>query len=136
TIFAHARGEITMNRSRFLILGGVSLLVGAAFSLYVYSKLDAKSAEPAVTAIVAAKDLRIGSRLETADISVVRVPPGILPADAPQFPQDVIGHGVIVPIWKGQFIVSGQLAGESADSGLPSLIPAGMRNGWGAPLMM
>ena len=116
-----------MNRSRFLILGGVSLLVGAAFSLYVYGKLDAKSAEPAVTAIVAAKDLRIGSRLETADISVVRVPAGIFPPDAPQFPQDVIGHGVIVPIWKGQFIVSGQLAGESADRGLPSLIPSGMR---------
>ena len=34
---------------------------------------------------------------------------------------------MIVPIAKGQFIVSGQLAGENAGSGLPSLIPTGMR---------
>jgi len=39
----------------------------------------------------------------------------------------VLGHGVIVPISKGEFILPNRLAGENAGSGLPSLIPPGMR---------
>jgi pilus assembly protein CpaB len=34
---------------------------------------------------------------------------------------------VILPIAKGEFLLSGKLAGENAGSGLPSLIPPGMR---------
>ena len=116
-----------MNRSRFLALGGVSLFVGALFSFYVYSNLEAKSSQPMLNTIVAAKDLQIGTRLERADIQIVRVPTSIIPPDSHQRPEDVVGRGVIVPIAKGQFIVSGQLAGENAGSGLPSLIPSGMR---------
>ena len=116
-----------MNRSRFFALAGVSLLVGAVFSFYVYSKLEAKSSQPMVNAIVAAKDLQIGTRLERSDIKIVRVPPSILPPDSRPRPEDVVGRGVVVPIANGQFIVSGQLAGENAGAGLPSLIPSGMR---------
>jgi pilus assembly protein CpaB len=39
----------------------------------------------------------------------------------------VLGHGVIVPISKGEFILPNRLAGENAGAGLPSLIPPGMR---------
>ncbi len=39
----------------------------------------------------------------------------------------MLGHGVIVPISKGEFILPNRLAGEHAGSGLPSLIPPGMR---------
>jgi len=116
-----------MNRSRFLTLGGVSLSVGAVFSFYVYNTLEARFSQPMVNAIVASKDLQIGTRLEIADIKTVRVPPSILPPDSRQHPDDIVGRGVIVPIAMGQFIVSGQLAGENAGSGLPSLIPPGMR---------
>lgn len=116
-----------MNRSRFLALGGVSLFVGAVFSFYVYRDLETKSSQPMLTAIVAAKDLQMGTRLERADIKFVRVPPNIIPPDSRQRPEEIIGRGVLVPIAMGQFIVSGQLAGENAGSGLPSLIPPGMR---------
>jgi pilus assembly protein CpaB len=116
-----------MNRSRFVVLGGVSLFVGAVFSFYVYDILEAKTSQPMLNAIVAAKDLQIGTRLERADIKIVPVPVTALPPDSRQRPEDVVGQGVIVPIEKGQFIVTGQLAGENAGSGLPSLIPPGMR---------
>ena len=117
-----------MNRSRFLVLGGISLLVGVIFSFYVYRYIDARlSSEPMVSAIVAARDLRVGAPLEKEDVNIVRVPFGVLPPDSRQNPEDVIGRGVIVPVEKGQFIVAGQLAGENAGSGLPSLIPPGMR---------
>jgi len=39
----------------------------------------------------------------------------------------VIGHGVIIPISRGEFILPNRLAGENAGSGLPALIPPGMR---------
>jgi pilus assembly protein CpaB len=39
----------------------------------------------------------------------------------------VIGHGVIEPISKGEFILPTRLAGENAGNSLPSLIPPGMR---------
>jgi pilus assembly protein CpaB len=113
-----------MNRSRFLLLGGVSLLVGAVFSFHVYHILEAKFSQSMVNAMVAAKDLPIGTRLERADIKIVPVPATLLPPDSPQTPDDIVGRGVIVPIEKGQFIVAGQLA---PGSGLESLIPAGMR---------
>jgi pilus assembly protein CpaB len=38
-----------------------------------------------------------------------------------------LGHGVVVPIAKGEFILPSKLAGEEAGAGLPSLIPNGMR---------
>jgi pilus assembly protein CpaB len=116
-----------MNRSRFLALGGVSLLVGSVFSFYVYGTLQARYSQPMVTAIVAAKDLQVGESLERGDINLVRVPPEVIPPDSRQNPEDAVGRGVIVPISKGQFIVTGQLAGEHVGAGLPSLIPAGMR---------
>jgi len=39
----------------------------------------------------------------------------------------VVGRGVILPIAKSEFITTSKLAGENAGSGLPALIPPGMR---------
>ena len=39
----------------------------------------------------------------------------------------MLGRGVIIPISKGEFILPSKLAPENAGSGLPSLIPPGMR---------
>jgi pilus assembly protein CpaB len=38
-----------------------------------------------------------------------------------------LGRGVIIPISRGEFILPNKLAPENAGSGLPSLIPPGMR---------
>jgi pilus assembly protein CpaB len=77
--------------------------------------------------MVAANDLQVGARVEQRDIKVIKIPAGDLPPGAPRKKTDVIGHGVIVPISKGEFILPNRLAGENAGSGLPSLIPPGMR---------
>jgi pilus assembly protein CpaB len=80
-----------------------------------------------VDVIVAADDLQVGARVEEHDIKVIKIPGADLPPGAPRKRADVIGHGVIVPISKGEFILPNRLAGENAGSGLPSLIPPGMR---------
>lgn len=77
--------------------------------------------------IVAANELQVGARVEERDIKIIKIPRGDLPAGAPRRKADVVGHGVILPISKGEFILPNRLAGENAGAGLPALIPPGMR---------
>jgi pilus assembly protein CpaB len=65
--------------------------------------------------------------VEEHDIKVIRVTGSDVPPGAPRKRSDVIGHGVIEPISKGEFILPTRLAGENAGNSLPSLIPPGMR---------
>ena len=118
-----------MTRTRMLMIGALALALGFIASVYVYKNLQAKNgpADSGIEVIVAADDLQVGARVEERDIKVIRIPTADLPPGAPRKRSDVIGHGVIVPISKGEFILPNRLAGENAGSGLPSLIPPGMR---------
>jgi pilus assembly protein CpaB len=119
-----------MNRTRLLMIGVLALALGLVSSVIVYRNLQVKTganAEPGIDVIVAGDDLQVGSRVEEHDIKIIRIPLSDLPAGAPRKRSDVLGHGVILPITKGDFILPTKLAGENAGSGLPSLIPPGMR---------
>ncbi len=119
-----------MNRTRLLLIGALALALGFVVSMLVYKNLQIRSGalnEPGVEVIVAADDLQVGARVEPHDIKVIRVAASDLPPGAPRRKADVLGHGVIIPISKGEFILSNKLAGENAGAGLPALIPPGMR---------
>jgi len=119
-----------MNRTRLLMIGVLALALGFFASVYVYKNLQSRtggSSEPGVEVIVAADDLQVGAKVEEHDIKVIKIPKDDLPPGAPRRRADVLGHGVIVPISKGEFILPNRLAGENAGAGLPSLIPPGMR---------
>ncbi len=119
-----------MNRTRLLMIGALALALGFVASVYVYRNLQSKNGsgyESGVDVIVAADDLQVGARVEEHDIKIIKIPAADLPPGAPRRRSDVLGHGVIVPISKGEFILPNRLAGENAGSGLPSLIPPGMR---------
>jgi pilus assembly protein CpaB len=119
-----------MNRTRLLMIGAVALALGAFVSLLVYKNLQGRgpvSAEPGVDVVVAADDIQVGARLEEHDVRLVRYPASSLPAGTPTKRSQVLGRGVILPIAKGEFILPSKLAPENAGSGLPSLIPPGMR---------
>jgi pilus assembly protein CpaB len=118
-----------MNRTRLLMIGMVALLAGLLAALYVYRNLQPRSGLPAEMAevMVAANDLQVGARVEEHDIKVIKIPSGDMPPGTPRRKADVIGHGVILPIPKGDFILPLHLAGENAGAGLPALIPPGMR---------
>ncbi len=111
------------------MIGVLALALGFFASVYVYKNLQSKSGavESGVDVIVAATDLQVGAKVEERDIKIIRIPGSDLPPGAPRRRADVLGHGVIVPISKGEFILPNRLAGENAGSGLPSLIPPGMR---------
>lgn len=118
-----------MNRTRLLMIGALALVAGLLAALYVYRNLQAKSGPPPDMAqvMVAANDLQVGARVEERDIRVIQISASDLPQGAPRKKADVIGHGVIIPISKGEFILPNRLAGENAGAGLPALIPPGMR---------
>ncbi len=119
-----------MNRTRLLMIGLLALALGFVASVYVYRNLQSKNSsgfDSGVDVIVAADDLQVGARVDEHDIKIIKIPAADLPPGAPRRRSDVLGHGVIVPISKGEFILPNRLAGENAGAGLPSLIPPGMR---------
>jgi pilus assembly protein CpaB len=119
-----------MNRTRLLLIGFVALALGAFVAFAVYKNLLAKSGannEPGIDVALAANDLKVGDRLEERDIRVARVPVSLIPPGAFRAGSPITGRGIILPVSKGEFILSSKLAPEKAGSGLPSMIPAGMR---------
>ncbi len=119
-----------MNRTRLLMIGAVALALGAFVSLFVYKNLQGRgssSNEPGADVIVAADDIQVGSRIEEHNVRTVKYPASALPAGTYSQRSKVLGRGVILPISRGEFILPSKLAPENAGSGLPSLIPPGMR---------
>lgn len=118
-----------MNRTRFLMIGVLALAAGLLAAAFVSKYMTQKAGVAPETAqvMVAANDLQVGQRIEDRDVQVISIPASTLPPSAPRKKADVVGHGVILPILKGQFILPNSLAGENAGAGLPALIPPGMR---------
>jgi pilus assembly protein CpaB len=119
-----------MNRTRLLMIGAVALALGAFVSLFVYKNLAGRgpaTVEAGADIVVAADDIQVGARVEEHDVHIARFPAAALPAGVYTKRSQVMGRGVIIPIAKGEFILPSKLAPENAGSGLPSLIPPGMR---------
>src|SRR5438270_5428062 len=119
-----------MNRSRLLFIGFVALALGAFVSFVVYKNVLSRSSagnEPGADVIVAANDIQVGAKLQDGDIRMVKVPASVVPPNSFRSRSQIIGRGVILPIQKGEFILPSKLAAKNAGSGLPSLIPPGMR---------
>ncbi len=119
-----------MNRTRLLMIGAVALALGAFVSIFVYKNLQGRSSssnEPGADVIIAANDIQVGARIEEHDVRTVKYPASALPAGTFSARSKVLGRGVILPISRGEFLLPSTLAPENAGSGLPSLIPPGMR---------
>src|SRR5216684_1564225 len=119
-----------MNRTRLLMIGFVALALGAIVSFAVYRALQSRAAgdaPPGVDVVIAANDVPVGAKIEDKDVKVVRFPSGDLPPSCFHLKSSVVGRGVVLPIAKGEFFLPNKLAGENAGSGMPSLIPPGMR---------
>lgn len=119
-----------MNRTRLLFIGFVALVLGAAVAFVVYKNLQTRSGannEPGVDVVLATTDVQVGARLEGRDVRIAKIPASVAPPNAYHSTSTIAGRGVILPIQKGEFILPSKLAAENAGSGLPSLIPPGMR---------
>jgi len=118
-----------MNRNRFVIIGLVALALGALVSMAVYRALQTRAAadnRPGADVVIAINDLAVGAKIGENDVKLVRMPAPDLPPNCYHQTAAVVDRGVVLPIQKGEFILPGKLSGKNV-SGLPSLIPPGMR---------
>jgi pilus assembly protein CpaB len=98
--------------------------------LTVYNTLKTRTSskeEPGADVVIAATDIATGAKIEDKDVRVVKIPLTIVPPGSLSRKSQVLGRGVILPIARGEFVLPNKLAAENAGSGLPGLIPPGMR---------
>jgi pilus assembly protein CpaB len=112
------------------MIGGLALAIGLLVSYSVYNQLRASAGtnrEPSLQVVVAADDIRVGTKLEDRDIRLASFPQSNIPPGAFTRKSQALNRGVVLPISKGEFILPSKLAAENAGAGLPSMIPPGMR---------
>ena len=118
-------------RNRIFAVFAIAILAGGGLAYATYNFMQnqpVKSvAAPTEPVIVAAADLTLGSELKKEDLRVMNFPKGQKPEGAFSAADQVVGRGLIVPIVKNEPILAAKLASREAGSGLPPVIPEGMR---------
>lgn len=115
-----------MNRKRLLFIGSLALLSGLAVSGWVYQRLQAMATplKAMVEVVVAANDIDAGAKIGDRDLKIVKYASDDLPAGFFRIKASVVGHGAVLPIHKGEFLLPDKL---SEGQGLTALIAMGMR---------
>lgn len=118
-----------MNRTRLIFIGFAALAVGLLASGWAYRGLEQRASPGGMQQVaVAAADIPVGTRIQEKDIRFVRMLVDATPPGAFGSPKRLLGRGAVLPISQGEFFISGKnLASENGGSGLPSMIPSGMR---------
>ena len=113
--------ELGMNQ-RFLsvLIFAFVVAAGASFMLYrlMAGRVTTKAAEPSTKVIMAARRLDLGTVLRDADLKEGAWP-GALPTGATLKKDEVIGRGIISPIYENEPIVESRLAPKGQEAGWP-----------------
>ncbi len=119
-----------MNRNRFLLIGIIAIAAGAFVSYAAYHSLESRNGsrmQAGAQVVVAAVNIPLGAKIEEKDLKIVHLPEADVPPGSFRSTTKIVGRGAVLPIAAGDFVLRNKLAGESAGSGLPALIPPGMR---------
>jgi pilus assembly protein CpaB len=127
---ARSRWLVSMNK-RFIGVLIFAFVVASVASLMLYRLLlnrpqSAKAAQPSMQIVLAMRDMEVGTVLKEEDVKLTDWP-GTAPAGVATKAQDVVGRGVITPIFAKEPIVESRLAPKGAGGGLAAMIPPGMR---------
>jgi pilus assembly protein CpaB len=118
-------------RSRIFAVLAIAVLAGGGLAYGTYTLVQNPQVKtvptPIEPVVVAAADLQLGAELKADDLKVVQFPQGQAPQGAFSKTSDVVGRGLIVPVVKNEPILAAKLASKEAGSGLPPVIPEGMR---------
>jgi pilus assembly protein CpaB len=119
-----ARMRITLVLLLALAAGG-----GLAFGTYRYMQnVPVKTVSlPTKPVVVAATDLELGAQVRPDDLRVIDWPANSVPEGAFSAPDEIVGRGLVMPVIQNEPILPMKLAGKDAGSGLPVVIPEGMR---------
>ncbi len=118
-------------RSRIFAVLAIAILAGGGLAYGTYNFIQTQpgtaAAAPTQPVVVAAADLQLGTELKKEDLQVIGFPAGKAPEGSFAKVSDVVGRGLIVPVVKNELLLAGKLASKEAGSGLPPVIPEGMR---------
>ena len=118
-------------RNRLFAVLAIAIVAGGGLAYATYNFVNNKPARqvnvPTQPVVVAAADLQLGAELQKDDLAVVQFPQGKAPEGAFANPGELVGRGLIVPVVKHEPILGAKLASKEAGSGLPPVIPEGMR---------
>ncbi len=118
-------------RNRIFAVLLLAIVAGGGLAYATYNFVNNKPAQqvsaPTQPVVVASADLQLGTELKKEDLAVIQFPQGAAPEGAFSNASEVVGRGLIVPVVKNELILSAKLASKEAGSGLPPVIPEGMR---------
>jgi len=118
-------------RSRIFAVLAIAVLAGGGLAYGTYNMINNQPVKtvtmPTQPVVIATNDLALGSELKADDLKVVNFPQGQAPDGAFQRVADVTGRGVVMPIVRNEVILPAKLATKESGSGLPPVIPEGMR---------
>src|SRR5262245_55720191 len=123
-----------MARIRVFIVLALAVAAGGTFAYGTYQYMQnvpkstpGTSSIPTSSVIVAASDLQIGAELRQEDLRSVQWPSNAIPVGAFGKPEDLIGRGLIQPVYMNEPFLPSKLASKDAGAGLPPIIPEGQR---------
>jgi len=118
-------------RNRIFAVFAIAVMAGGGLAYATYNFMQSQPAKAAPTptqpVVVAAADLQLGAELKKDDLRVVGFPQGEAPEGTFGNPADLIGRGLIVSVVKNEPLLPAKLASKEAGSGLPPVIPPGLR---------
>ena len=120
-----------MNRVRIFMVLLVALIAGGGLAAGTYNYLQNVPVKtvtvPTRSVVLASADLSLGHEIQADDLASIEWPAASVPEGTFATPAEVVGRGLIVPVVRNEPILQSKLAPKEAGSGLPPIIPAGMR---------
>jgi len=119
-----------MNR-RFISVLAFAFAVAAIATLLFYRLVAGRlssAPKPLVTTkvLVASRNLAVGTLVKDVDMKEQDWP-GTPPQNTILKKEDIVGRGVVAPIYEGEPFIESRLAAKGAGAGLAATIPPGMR---------
>jgi pilus assembly protein CpaB len=118
-----------MNKRLISVLLFALVVAGLATLLFYRLMAGRMSTEtkPVTTQVfVAARNLGIGTLVRDMDVTLAPWA-GAVPQGAVLKKEDLVGRGVLSPVYEGEPMIEARLAGKNAGAGLAATIPPGMR---------
>ena len=120
-----------MARIRIFIVFLLAITAGSALAFGTYNYMQQLPPQgtsiPTIAVVVAATDLQIGAEIGRDDLRIVDWPANAAPRGAFSAADEIIGRGLILPVIENEPILPMKLASKEAGSGLPPVIPPGLR---------
>jgi pilus assembly protein CpaB len=118
-------------RNRIFAVLALAVLAGGGLAYGTYNAINAQPVKtvsaPTQPVVVAAVNLPLGAELKKEDLTVMNFPAGQAPEGSFAKPSEIFGRGLIVSMVKNEPVLPAKLASKEAGSGLPPVIPDGMR---------